>query len=133
MLSIESLDEYRSLKKEIDDLDQRIVDVYQNSLFPKSSQITSMPRSPGYSNDGMNRIFEKIEQLAAAYLKKRADLLDKCLEIETEIDRFPSVERRLLRYRFIDGKPWDEVGKCMGYSKAQLHRIKQNIFEKLQR
>lgn len=133
MLSIELLHEYRSLKKEIDDLDQRIVDVYQNSLFPKSSQITSMPRSPGYSNDGMNRIFEKIEELAAIYLKKRADLMDKCVAIEAEIDGFPSVERRLLRYRYIDGKEWKDISKIMDYSVVQLHRIKQNIFEKMQR
>lgn len=133
MLLIELLNEYRSLKKEIDDLDQRIADVYQNSLFPKSSQITSMPRSPGYSNDGMNRIFEKIEELAEVYIEKKTKLLSQCLEIETEIDSFPSVERRLLRYRYIDGKEWSDISKLMGYSKAQLHRIKQNIFEKLQR
>ena len=133
MVTIEMLHEYRSMKKEIDDLDQRIVDTYQKSLFPKSSQITNMPRSPGYSNDGMNKIFEKIEELAALYVRKKAELIDQCLEIENAINGFPSVERRLLRYRYIDGKQWPEISKIMGYSAAQLHRIKQNIFEKMQR
>lgn len=133
MITPEMLYEYQSLKKEIDDLDQRIADVYQNSLFPKSSQITSMPRSPGYSNDGMNRIFEKIEKLAAIYLEKRDRLLSQCLEIETEIDSFSSVERRLLRYRYIDNKPWSDVSKIMGYSTAQLHRIQKKIFAEMQR
>jgi DNA-directed RNA polymerase specialized sigma subunit len=128
MLTLESLHEYRSMKKEIEDLDRRITDIYQNSLLPRSSQITGMPRSPGYSNDAMDRIFEKIEELITEYIEKKARLIDRCLEIEKEIDSLKSIERRLLRYRYIDNLPWVEIGKIMDYSIVQLHRIHKKIF-----
>lgn len=120
----ELLEQYRSLRQEASELKDRIQEVYSNALFPKSVQISDMPRASGYSNDGMIRIFEKIEELTELYKKKQQELLEMCVQIEKEIDALPSsLERRIIRARYLDGKEWSEIGRLTGYSVSNLHKI----------
>ena len=130
MLNTELLSQYRSIRREMIELEERIQNIYSAAMFPKSSEITGMPRSPGFSSDGMSRVFEKIEELVAQYQEKLVQLSELCLEIEKQVDDLPSFDRRIIRLRYLDGKPWSEIHKITGYSVAQLHRIHNKIFEK---
>lgn len=120
----ELLEQYRSLRQEASELKDRIQEVYSNALFPKSVQISAMPRASRYSNDGMIRIFEKIEELTEMYKKKQQELLEMCVQIELDIQKLPtSIERRIIRLRYLDGKQWSEIGQLTGYSVSNLHKI----------
>lgn len=127
-MNVNLLSQYRSIRQEMIELEERIQNIYSAAMFPKSSEITGMPRSPGYSSDGMSRVFERIEALVSKYQEKLAQLADLCLEIEKEIDTLPSFERRMIRLRYVDGKEWTEISKIMEYSVPQLHRLHKKIF-----
>lgn len=122
--------QYQSIQKEAAEINDRINEVYSAALYPKSPQMTGTPRASGYSNDGMFRIFEQIEELTTLYRKKQVQLNDLCLEIEREIEGLESLERRIIRLRYLSGKSWTEISEAMGYSVAQLHRIHKKIFAK---
>ena len=127
-MNVELLTEYRSIRREMIEIDDRIKEIKESAKYPKSPQLTGMPRAPGYSSDGLSRIFEQIEELTELYQQKWAQLNDLCLEIEKEIESLPSLERRIIRLRYLDNKSWPEVSKIMRYSVAQLHRIHKKIF-----
>ena len=129
-MNVELLAEYRSLRREMIEIDDRIKEIRESAKYPKSPQITGMPRAPGYSSDAMSRIFEQIEELTELYQEKRMLLNDLCLQIEKEINDLPSFERRIIRLRYLDGRLWPEISRMTGYSVAQLHRIHKKIFAK---
>lgn len=127
-MNVELLTEYRSLRKEIIELQERIKEVRAAACYPTSPQLTGMPRAPGYSNDGIARVFEQIEELTEMYTAKQIKLNDLCLVIENEIDQLPSLERRIIRLRYLDDKFWPEIAEITGVSVSQLHRIHKKIF-----
>lgn len=126
-MNVKLLTEYRSLRQEMIEIDDRIKEIRESAKYPKSPQLTGMPRVPGYSSDSLSRIFEQIEELTEFYLEKQVQLNDLCLQIENEIKELPSLERRIIRFRYLDNKPWPEISKIMGRSIAQLHRLHKKI------
>lgn len=125
----ELLVQYQSIQQEMIELKDRIEQIYSSSLFPKNQQITGMPRSPGYSTDGLLRIFEKIEKLAEFYEEKLSKLNALCRQIEDEIEKLPSLERRIIRLRYLEGKEWSEISKIVGCSRSTLHRLHANLMK----
>lgn len=122
--------EYRSIKKEIAELKDRIEQIRYAAMHPTSSPITDMPRAPGYSQDGLAKVYIQIEELEEFYLEKCVQLNRLCIEIEKEIDSLESIERRIIRFRYIDGLSWKKISKLVGYSVSQLHRIHNKIIER---
>lgn len=127
------LTQYQSLKAEVEELEARIQSVRADAYNLKSPQLTGMPKAPGYANDSMPQLLVRIEELTELYLKKKAQLVELCLEIEKEIESLESIERRVIRFRYIDGKSWSEISKLTGYSVAHLHRIHKNFLRKNER
>lgn len=127
MINIQLLSQYQSIQKELSELADRIEQIYSHAMFPSSSQITGMPRSPGYSTGGLLKIFLQIDELAEFYKEKQAELNKLCRQIEKEIEELPSLERRIIRFRYIDGMKWSEISKLTGYSRAQLWRLHDKI------
>lgn len=126
-MNFDLLTQYQSIKREIIELQERIEQIYSSSLYPKGSQITGMPRPSGYSNDGMIRIFEQIEELTDIYREKLSRLNELCRRIEEEIEELPSLERRIIRLRYLDGKGWSEISKTIGCSRSTLYRVNEKI------
>lgn len=129
-MDVNLLIQYQSIRKEMLEIDERIKEVYSAALYPTSPQLTGMPRAPGYSTDGIGRIFDQIDELTELYQTKQIQLNDLCLQIEREIDDLPSLERRIIRLRYLSGKEWPEISKITEYSVSHLHRIHKKIFEK---
>ena len=126
-MNVNLLTQYRSIRQEMIELKERIDQIYSASLFPKGSQLTGMPRPSGYSNDGMIRIFEQIEELTEFYQEKQAKLNSLCLAIEKEIEELPSLERRIIRLRYLEGKEWSEISKITGCSRSTLYRLHKDL------
>lgn len=126
-MNVRLLVQYRSIQQEIAELKEKIERIYSDAMFPKSPQMTGMPRAPGYSNDGMIRIFEKIEELTELYQKKQIELIDLCKAIEQEIEDLESLERRIIRLRYLEGKEWSEISKIIGCSRMTVYRLHKNL------
>lgn len=126
-MDMKLLAQYRSIRQELVELNERINQIYSSALFPRGVQITGMPRATGYSGDGIYRTFEKLDELAEFYKQKQHELNELCIQIEKEIEALPSLERRIVRLRYLDGKGWKEISKITGYSVSHLHKINNKI------
>ncbi|MCL2004485.1 MAG: hypothetical protein FWG72_10905, partial [Oscillospiraceae bacterium] len=60
-------------------------------------------------------------QAQADNLTKR--LADAKMRVERTIDGLPSVQRRLMRGRYIEGKSWLVIVEEMGFSEIRLYEL----------
>lgn len=97
---------------------------------PKGTNWDGMPRG-SVGGDVMAGIVAKRDALRRKYEAKLADLTAAQTEIEETIDGLEPKERRLMRYRYIDGLEWEEVCVKMCYSWRQTHRLHSAILDKL--
>lgn len=49
------------------------------------------------------------------------------------IEPLSKVEIRILRLRYLDARPWEEIAELVNYSRAQVFRIHDRAIEKLEK
>lgn len=100
------LSKYYYLKKEVEDLEQRIVE-FGDGI--KSSQFKEVSVSSSHNNKSIQET--KVE-LVALLTEKRISALEQYLEIERYIEDVDDAEiRNIMRYRFLDLMKWEEIGE----------------------
>lgn len=104
----EQLRQYRSVAREIDQLEQRIVSLEMR----------------GHNDD----ITQPLRNLYREKLKK---LIDGQLRIEQAIESLNPTERELMRMRYIDGEEWIDISATIHYEWAQTHRIHAKALNKI--
>ena len=72
-----------------------------------------------------------LEPLRSLYLKKLAELVDAQVRIEAALNQLSTVERSLIRYRYLDGLEWHQVCNRIHYEWRQTHRIHARALRKL--
>ena len=73
----------------------------------------------------VNRISKIVEEE-----KKIEILYDFIADLSSEIDKVEDVvERAILRYRYITCLTWEQIAERMGYSMAQIYRIRNRAFK----
>lgn len=97
---------------------------------PKGTNWDGMPRGSS-GGDVMASIVAKRDTLRRKYEAKLVELTAAQTEIEETIDGLEPKERRLMRYRYIDGLEWEEVCVKMCYSWRQTHRLHSAILDQL--
>lgn len=99
------LSRYFYLKKEIEDLEERIEKL---GVGVGSIEITDMPKG----SKKIVSIQEKITELRNRYIEARISALEEYLKIENYIKSVKDTEiRTIMRMRFLDLKSWEEIGK----------------------
>ena len=126
----EQLNSYRELKAEHKQLlgELRLLEEIMDG--PSSPNMDGMPRSPGVSNP-VERMVTKYIMLEERYRAQLDKLVGQQVAIENMIEQLDSTERRLARFRYIDGLTWENVCERMCYSWRQTHRIHGRILDKL--
>ena len=124
------LNSYRELKAEQRQLlgELRLLEEIMDG--PSAPNMDGMPRSPGISNP-VERMVTKHIMLQERYRAQLDKLVARQVAIENMIEPLESTERRLARYRYIDGLTWEEVSERMSYSWRQIHRIHGRVLDKL--
>lgn len=103
----DELRQYRSIKLEICQMERRIEEL----------------------EGGEEGILQPLRDL---YREKLKELVDGQLKIEKAIESLDTVERELMRARYIDGKEWtDIVGDAIPYEWTQTHRIHARALNKI--
>ena len=70
------------------------------------------------------RYLEKIEEIQRSVEEKVAQLISLRDEINARIDMLENHEEQaLIRYRYIDGCTWEEIGHMLSVSLRTVHRI----------
>lgn len=115
------LSKYYYLKKEIENLEERIITfgVGVSSVKIKELNVDS---SPQYAS-----IQEKISELKDMWIQKRVEALEEYIKIEHFISGITDSEiRQIMRYRYLDLKKWDEIDILLhngkDYSKKKYHK-----------
>lgn len=74
---------------------------------------------------------ESLRPLRELYREKLDALVALQVSIEEAIETLGPVERKLFRYRYIDGLEWHQVEAKMHYSSTSVHRIHKAALIKL--
>ena len=122
---------YVDRKHELQQLEQQLAQLEVTLTSPRSQAMDGMPRGSG-GGDAMAAIVAELVGLQDKYKVKMAQLLAAQTEVEELIDSLEdTVERQVMRCRYIEGKVWEEVCVVMNYSWRQTHRIHGRALNKL--
>ena len=124
------LNSYRGLTTECQQIRDELERLEVIMSSPTSSSLDGMPRSPGTGNP-IERMVAKKFELQDLYWARVADITEAQAAIEAMIDTLEPTERRLARYRYIDGLTWENVCDKLCYSWKQTHRIHGRMLDKL--
>lgn len=126
----ERLRNYQKLKHEQQQIQDQLTKVEAVLYYPKNQQLTGMPSAPAEGNPQEDLAIHHIE-LLEKYKAKMAELAAEQLAIEKAIDTLDPTARMLLRYRYLDGLPWEEVCVKINYSWNHTHRLHGAALQKL--
>jgi DNA-directed RNA polymerase specialized sigma subunit len=124
------LNSYRDLSAEraqiLDELEQ-----LENLMrSPSSPCLDGMPKSPGAGNP-VERLVIKHITLQERYKGKVEEMVEEQAAIETLIEGLDPTERRLARFRYIDGLTWEDIADKLCYTWRHIHRIHGAMLNKL--
>ena len=130
MITKEELKEHYRLVCEIHDLQEEIKEL--QSLQQSIGAVKFGGAGGGSGNsDAIGSKLAKLNDLLEYYVLKIEERIIQQERIEKELERLPVTERRLMRYRYIDGLEWKDIMGKMCYSWKQVHRIHGRALEKL--
>lgn len=120
-MSEKDLSQYYYLKKEVEDLENRIKEF---GYGVKSMQIKEVSVSSSHKRDSIQET--KVE-LTQRLTSKRLSALEEYLKIERYIEEVEDAEiRNIMRYRYLDLMKWEEIG-------AKLFQDRTSVAKKLRR
>ena len=127
----EELMQYHTIKTEIKQLQEKVQELEERKTSIKSQVITDMPVGNGESMDLLT-ILTIIEDTQEKLRMKSIELLDVMNEIEETIESIDdSLERCILRARYLQCKKWEQICVELNYSWRQIHRLHSNILKKI--
>lgn len=126
----ERLQNYQAMKKELQQLEERLLETETTLCSPKNQKLTGMPSAPSKGNAMEDMAAHHIE-LQDLYKSKMDDLATELLAIEAAIKSLDPTARLLCRYRYIDGLKWEEISVRMNYSWRQVHNLHRRALEVL--
>lgn len=126
----ERLRSYLDLKNEQAQLRQQLEAIEVALYSPKAQRLTGMPAAPSHGNP-MEDMAARHLELMDRYRAKMLELAEEQLAIEKAIETLEPTSRMLLRFRYIDGLPWEEVCVRMNYSWRQTHRLHSRALDAL--
>lgn len=116
--------EYLQIKEEL----QRVEALVH---APGAPNMSGMPPSHNNGTSPVERVAIRHLTLLERYSAQLARLADAQLTVENVIESLEPTERRLARFRYIDGLPWESVCTALNYSWRQTHRIHGRMLDKL--
>lgn len=124
------LNSYKDLRAEQQQLLDELRQLAAIMGSPPGANLDGMPRSSGTSNP-VERLAIKHMTLEERYRAQLYNLAAAQTVVEDMLEGLEPTERRLARFRYIDGLSWDAVCEKMNYSWRQTHRIHGRMLDKL--
>ena len=120
------LKEYRNILAELAELQEELGFLRDGGL--DCAQLDGMPRS-SQKGDRTASAVTKIFSLECLLREKIEKLTALRLEIESAIEELPSLERRILRLRYVEGNLWEEIALAISYSMPHIWRLHDKILK----
>ncbi len=124
----QTLQQYIAIIREIEHLEaekQRVID----RLFVRQP-LDGMPHG-GRISDTVGEAVVRREHFQQIIDSKLDQLIELRQEIEQAIGELPSLDRDLLRLRYIDGYSWEQIAIKLNYSIQHIWRCHGKILSKL--
>lgn len=126
------LKNYINLRKEVNQIEERLKEYEFKIGSVKSQIITGLPSAHGSTQNSNEAVVLSFVDLEREYIHKLAKLNTEIMQIETAISLLnDSAERQVMRARYIEGKKWEEICDIIGYSWSQTLRIHARALEKI--
>lgn len=126
----EELKSFCALSREADQLRDRITELRARAASCGGGMDGS-PRAPG-THSKVEAAVIRIDEATKRYAAKIADIIALQIRIEEAIELLPTDERRLIRFRYLDGMTWERVCVSLGYSWRQTHRLHDKALRHLE-
>lgn len=120
MISKKELREYLKLKRELNQLNDRIKELRSIAESVSAQKLTGMP-SAHSDTSTVERNVIRISEMQEMYNAKINLMLTEQMRIEKAIEKLPSLERQIIRYRYMDGYHWEQICILIGYEWTQTH------------
>lgn len=127
----EDLKEYLHIKREREQIAAMLHELEQAMAIPATSKLTGMPRNPPGEKSCIEVFVERHTELLNRYRDMVAELDAAQAKIEDAIETLDSVQRTLMRHRYIEGMKWEEICVAMNYSWRQVHRTHASALTRL--
>ena len=122
---IERLSQLRHLKREVDELSQRIGELEERAMGG-SARPMGMLRS-GRLDDRVARAAASLADLRDRMARRRLDCLEELGRLYAFIDDLPNSQlRQIFAARYIDGLSWQNVARRIGETDEQVPRRLHN-------
>lgn len=129
----EELKEYIETKREMEIIKEKIECLESKKTSIKSMIIDDMPKSEP-KQDRLGELLGEIEELIELYNEKQIKLMKQQMKIENVIDNLDnSIERTIMRLRYLNGYTWENICVITNYSWRQVHRYHSKILEKIEK
>lgn len=128
--AVEFLERYPKVKREIDDLEERIKTIRAKYSSAKAIVYSDMPKSSGTSD--LSDYMVKLEEYADKLIDKLKTQLGIEVDIMMTLEELKDLdESYVLRRHYIDGKKWETIAGEIPCSERQVYIIRSSALKNL--
>lgn len=119
----EYLQQYRTIQREIEDLDYRMAQLRLKYAAPSAIDYSDMPKAHNSEHD-LSDYIAKMDEMTNYMISKYTRLRAVEVNIYKQVDIMDNQEEReLLRYRYIDGMTWSDIAAKLNTSERNVYFI----------
>jgi len=116
------LKSYKALCDKLKSLEDQLQSLRELEQSAKIQKLSDMPK--GTKQMDLSDYIVKIEVVYTKIVRLRSECIERKLEIENRIaDMEDGIEADILRKRYLEFKPWEQICVEIGYSWMQTHRL----------
>lgn len=127
----EDLYTLRKAMKNIDQLKEQIAALELRRISPRSAAYGTERVQSSAKGDIQPDQIAQIDDLIERYRKELSNVLGLQSEFENLIEQLTPLEKRIMRYYYVDGMIWEEIWQKEGYCIRHLTRIHRKILDAL--
>ena len=110
------------IRKEIDEIEQRIKEVRASYMAPRAIQYNDMPKA--HNTSDLSDYYARVEIYVDMLLDRERELIGVNADIMMTVGRIADPdERRVLMLRYIDQKTWKDIAKAIPCSERSVYYL----------
>ena len=122
MTAKEFLRRTTKIRKEIDELENRIKETRASYMAPRAIQYDDMPKA--HNTSDLSDYYARVEVYVDMLLDRERELIGVNADIMMTVDRIADPdERRVLMLRYIDRKPWIAIANAIPCSERAVYYL----------
>ena len=122
MTAKEFLRRTTKIRKEIDELENRIKETRASYMAPRAIQYDDMPKA--HNTSDLSDYYARVEVYVDMLLDRERELIGVNADIMMTVDRIADpYERRVLMLRYIDRKPWIAIANAIPCSERAVYYL----------